>query len=59
MKIIKDLARKIRSKVRKDAESRWWVTELRAAECEKGWIYAGCDHTLQKWYKWLEEMKKG
>ena len=32
MKIMKDLTKKIRSKVRMDAESRWWVTELLAAD---------------------------
>ena len=32
MKITKDLTKKIRSKARMDAESRWWVTELVAAD---------------------------
>ena len=41
-----------------EAESRWWVTELLAADCEKAWIHAGWEDTMQKWYKWLEEMKK-
>ena len=56
MKIMRDLTRKIRSKGRMDAESRWWVTELLAADCEKAWIHAGWEDTVQKWYKWLEEM---
>ena len=32
MKIMKDLTKKIRSKERMDAESRWWVSELLAAD---------------------------
>ena len=32
MNIMKDLTKKIRSKGRMDAESRWWVTELLAAD---------------------------
>ena len=33
--IMKDLTRKIRSKGRMDAENRWRVSELLAADCEK------------------------
>ena len=58
MKIVKDLTKKIRSKGRMDAESRWWVTELLAADCEKAWIHPGWEDTMQKWYEWLEKMKK-
>ena len=29
------MKRKIRSKGRMDAENRWWVAELLAADCEK------------------------
>ena len=54
MKIMQELTRKIRSKGRMDAESRWWVTELLAANCEKAWVHTGWG-TMQKWYKWLEE----
>ena len=35
-----------------------WVSELLATDCEKAWIHAGWEDTLQKWYNWLEEMKK-
>ena len=35
MKVMKDMTKKIRSKGRIDAENRWWVTELLAADCEK------------------------
>ena len=49
------LTKKIRSKVRMDAENRWWVTELLAADCEK--VYPGWEDTVQKWYEWLEKMK--
>ena len=45
-------------KRKEDAESRWWVTELLAADCEKAWIHTEWEDTMQKWYKWLEEMKK-
>ena len=58
MKIMKDLTQKIRSKGRMDAESRWWVAELLAADCEKAWIHPGWEDTMQKWYEWLEKMKK-
>ena len=54
---MKDLTNKIRSKGRTDAESRWWV-ELLAADCKKAWVHTGWEDTLQKWYKWLEEMHK-
>ena len=58
MKIMKDLIKKIRSRGRMDAESRWWVAELLAADCEKAWIHPGWEDTMQKWYEWLEKMKK-
>ena len=35
MKVMKNMAKKIRSKGRMDAENRWWVAELLAAGCEK------------------------
>ena len=35
-----------------------WVTELLAADTENAWIDAGWEGAMQKWYKWLEEMKK-
>ena len=38
MVIMKDLIRKIRSKGRVDAKSRYWVSELLAVDCEKAWI---------------------
>ena len=34
------------------------VSELSAADCEKAWIHTGCEGTMQKWYEWLEGMKK-
>ena len=54
MKIVKDSRKKIRSKGRMDAESRWWVTELLAADCEKAWMHPGWKDTMQK--KKMEEM---
>ena len=39
MKVMKDMTRIIRSKERMDAENRWWVAELLAADCEKAWLH--------------------
>ena len=41
MKVMKDLSKRIRSTCRVNAENRWWVTELLAADCEKAWIHSG------------------
>ena len=41
-----------------DAKNRWWVSELFARDCEKAWTRTGWDDTAQKWYKWLEHVKK-
>ena len=32
-----------------DAEYRWWVTELLAADFEKAWIHPGWEDTMQNW----------
>ena len=58
MKIMKDMTKKIRSRGRMDAESRWWVAELLAADCEKAWIHPGWEVAMQKWYEWLEKGKR-
>ena len=58
MVIMRDLMWKIRSTERVDAENRWWFSELLAAECEKAWIHTGWKDTVQKWYYWLEDVKK-
>ena len=58
MATMKDLIRKIRSKGRMDAKSRWWFAELLATECEKAWTHAGWEDVVQKWYERLEYMKK-
>ena len=50
LKITKDLTKKIRSEDRMDAESRWSVTELLAAECEKAWVRPGWEDS-KKWRK--------
>ena len=34
------------------------LAELLAADCENAWLHAGWEYTMQKWYDWLEEMKK-
>ena len=41
MKIMKDMTKKIRSKGKMDADSRWWVADLLAADCEKAWFHDG------------------
>ena len=58
MMIMKDLTKKIRSNGGMDAESRWWVSELLAADCEKTWIHTGWEDTMHECYNRLEEMKK-
>ena len=58
MTTMKDLIKKSRSKGRVDAESRWWVSGLLAAECEKAWTHAGWEDVVQKCYEWLGYMKK-
>ena len=58
MAIMRDLKKKIRSKERMDAENRWWVSELLSADCERAWIHPGWEDTMQRWYEWLEKMKK-
>ena len=58
MKVMKDMTKKIRSKERMDAENRWCVAELLAADCEKVWLYLGGEEIIQIWYVWLEEMRK-
>ena len=58
MMIVRDMTKKIRSKGRMDAENRWWVAELLAADCEKAWLHAVWEYTIQKMYEWLEEMRK-
>ena len=39
MKIMKDVTKKIKSEGRVDGETRWWVSELLAADCEMAWIH--------------------
>ena len=41
-----------------EANNSWWVSKLLAAGCEKAWLEAGWEDTMQKWYDWLREMKK-
>ena len=38
MKVMKDMMKKIRSKGRMDAENRWSVAQLLAADREKAWL---------------------
>ena len=48
----------IMKKERMDAENRWWVSELFAADCERAWIHPGWEDTMHKRFEWLEHMKK-
>ena len=41
------MAKKITSKGRIDADSRWWVAEL-LADCEKAWLQPGWEDIMQK-----------
>ena len=58
MKMMKDMTKKIRSKGRRDADNRWWVSELLAADCEKACRQAGREETMQKWCDRVGQMKK-
>ena len=49
MKVMKDMTKKIRSKVRMDAENRWWVAKLLAADCEKAWLHQEEEEAMQRW----------
>ena len=52
------MKKKIGSQGRMDAENRWSVAELLAADCEKAWLHPGEEEAMQKWYVWLETLKK-
>ena len=41
-----------------DAENRWWVAELLAADCVKAWLHPEEEETMQAWYNWFEKMQK-
>ena len=48
IKVMKDMTKKLRSKGIMDAENRWWVAELFAADCEKAWVHPEEAETMQK-----------
>ena len=54
MAIMKDRIRQIRSKGRTDAKNRWWVVTA----CAKTYTHAGSEDAMQKWYEWLEYVRK-
>ena len=58
MKVTKEMLRKIRANGRTDANNSWWVSDLCAADCEKAWLHAEWEDTVQKWHDWLQQMKK-
>ena len=58
MKVTKDPTKKIGSKGIVDAENRWWVAELLAADCEKAWLHPGQEKTMQKMICLVQKMKK-
>ena len=41
-----------------DVNNSWWVSELQVADCKKGWPHPEWKDAMQKWYSWLQEMKK-
>ena len=41
-----------------DARNRLWAAQLLAKDCEKAWTHTGWEDTMQKWYEWLEHVKK-
>ena len=58
MVIKKDLIRKIRSKGGMDAENRWWVSELLAADCEKSGLTQDGKILCRNGITFLEDMIK-
>ena len=58
LKAMNDMLKKMRSKGRMDAENRWWVAEMQAADCEKVWLHPGEEETMQK-SMFGKKMKKG
>ena len=44
---------------KQDAENRWWVAELLAADYERAWLHPGEEETMQKWYLVGENEKRG
>ena len=55
---MQDMTVKITAKGRMDASNCWWVSELLGADCEKAWLHARFEDTMQNWYDWLGYMKK-
>ena len=47
VKVMKDMTKRIRSKGRVDAQNRWWVAELLAADCEKAWLHPEEEETIK------------
>ena len=45
---MKDMTKKLRTEGRMDAEGRWWIAELLAADCAKAWLLPGEEETMQK-----------
>ena len=41
-----------------DAENRWWVADLLAADCEKAWLHPEEEEHVQTLLHWFEKMKK-
>ena len=58
VKVETDKTKRIKSKGRMDANNSWWVSELRAADCNKAWLRPGWEDTMLHWYTWQCDMKK-
>ena len=45
--MVKDMTRNLKTIGRMAANKSWWVSDLLAAECDKAWLHAGFDDTMQ------------
>ena len=45
IKVVTDMAKKIKAKDRMDANNGWWVSELLAADCQKAWLHLEWEDT--------------
>ena len=58
MKTMKDMTKKMRLRGKMNEDNRWWMAELLVVDCEKAWLHPEEEATMQKWYTWLQELKR-
>ena len=58
MVVMKDLIRKIRSKGKWTLRIDGGFLSLWRQIVKKAWMHTGWEDTMQKWYNWLEDVKK-